>query len=348
MAAAGDALRAAGVGCIYLVHGTHAGLDALGVWAELGRWYPPARDSLGRLTKQAVDAIIEDRGNYTPGYAQAFADAINRPGQPQIEVRLFNWSSENNHLGRADGAVQLIDELARLELPSGQRVLLWGHSHAGNVFALMTNLLAPDAPRRARFFRAARVYFRQPLTGRIDIPLWRDVQVRLRDGLDFLERHPLDLVTFGTPIRYGWDLRGCAKLLHFIYHRPSPNLPPYRAAFPPLLDDVLTAAGGDYVQQVGIAGTNTAPGLLTWRTWLADRRLNRLLQPGLRSRDLWARLCVGARVPEAGTTLLVDYGRVTGNLVQHLGGHAIYTQQDWLLFHVEEVVARLYGTACET
>src|SRR5690242_10048996 len=83
----GDLFRAANVGCIYLVHGTHAGLDALGVWAELARWYPPARQSLGRLTKQAIDTIAQDRGNYTQAYADTLAAGINRPHCTEVDVR---------------------------------------------------------------------------------------------------------------------------------------------------------------------------------------------------------------------------------------------------------------------
>ena len=37
-------------------------------------------------------------------------------------------------------------------------------------------------------------------------------------------------MTFGTPIRYGWDSGGYARLLHFIHHRPAPGLPADRAA----------------------------------------------------------------------------------------------------------------------
>jgi len=76
--------------------------------------------------------------------------------------------------------------------------------------------------------------------------------------------------------------------------------------------------------------------------------LNELLQPGLSPLDLVDRLQLGMRVPEAGTTLLVDYGPMEGNLAQHLAGHAVYTRHDWLLFHAEEVVQRLYHASAST
>jgi hypothetical protein len=259
-------------------------------------------------------------------------------------VRLFQWSSENHHLGRADGAVRLIDRLHAAQHPPGSRVLLWGHSHAGNVFALMTHLLAADLPLQAEFFRAAQSYYRWPLLGRVDIPVWQRVQELLERAAEPLGGIRLDIVTFGTPIRYGWDQGGYARLLHFVHHRPRPGLPEYRVPYPPTLDELLQAAAGDYVQQLGIAGTNFPPHACAWRSWLAERQLARLLQPDVRRRDLLARLAAGARVPEAGTTLLVDYGNdPEEHARRHLMGHTIYTRSRWLPFHTEQIADRFYG-----
>ena len=119
--------------------------------------------------------------------------------------------------------------------------------------------------------------------------------------------------------------------------------PSHLAPFPPTIDRLWTAADGDYVQQIGIAGTNFAPNLFEWRVLLADFRLSQLLQPGLRKRDLLDRLKIGARVPDEGTTLLVDYGPGLGGLSKHAAGHAVYTRAEWLLFHAEEVARRFYA-----
>src|SRR5258708_7449580 len=213
----GEALRAADVGAIFLVHGTFAGIDALGILAELARWYPAGRDSIGCVAKRMVDALAGDAGNYTNGYAESFEESIRGSGEP-VSVRLFHWSSENHHLGRADAAVRLIDEIAALELPPRRRILVWGHSHAGNVFALMSNVLAGDAESIERFFAAARVYYRVPLTGMIDIPVWERVRRLLAHDARRLAERPIDMVTFGTPIRYGWDPLGYAERLPFLHH----------------------------------------------------------------------------------------------------------------------------------
>lgn len=179
----GRAYRQAGVSSIYLVHGTFVGADALGILSLLGRVYPQAQTFLGSLAKSAVDLVAGEGGNYTGQYASTFERALQSPGEPTIPVRRFHWSSQNNHLGRADGAVRLIDELAEAGLPPQGRVLLWGHSHAGNVFSLISNLLAADRETLEEFFNAARVYYRWPLLGWIDIPLWQRVEQRLYDRL---------------------------------------------------------------------------------------------------------------------------------------------------------------------
>ncbi|HBO42650.1 MAG TPA: hypothetical protein DD670_01680 [Planctomycetaceae bacterium] len=339
----GACLDAAGVGAIYLVHGTFVGDDAAGVVGELARVFPKASRAARRAIRQIVDKLSGEVGNYSGPFAEIFEQSINSPDRPHIPVRRFHWSSENHHLGRADGAVRLIHELVRRKPPAGRRILLLGHSHAGNVFALMTNLLAGNRDAVEQFFKATEIYYSWPVVHCVDVPVWIRVRDMLRRWPTALAEVPLDMVTFGTPVRYGWSDNGYSRLLHFINHRPCEGLPEYRAAFPPRLDDVTKAAGGDYVQQFGIAGTNTMPSVFAWRTWLADHRLNSLLQKDLPPENRRSRFRAGTIVPDAGTTLLVDYGPVQGDVSQHLAGHAVYTSRQWLLFHAEEIARRFYA-----
>ena len=218
---------------------------------------------------------------------------------------------------------------------------MWGHSHAGNVFAIATNLLAADAAQRESFFAAGRCYYRQRWFGGLSKPVWDRVRQLLELPRDSRRLPQLDLVTFGTPIRYGWDTDGYAKLLHFVYHRPRPGVSEHRTTWPPSVEDLFQATDGDYVQQFGIAGTNLMPAGVGLRSWLADLRLARLLQPGLRRRDLLSRLKTGQRVPDEGETLLVEYP--DGPAARQFAGHAIYTRLIWLPFHAMEVARRFYG-----
>jgi hypothetical protein len=340
----GAVYRAAGVARIYLVHGTMAGPEVLGLLAELARVFPAASRPVRRVLAGIMSTLTGETGSYTQEYARGFESAMRVPGEPTIPVRLLDWSSENHHIGRADGAVRLIDELASLRLPRGGRVLLWGHSHAGNLFALATHLLAGEPEAAELFFKATEIYYRWPLLRCVDIPVWNRVRALLcgARGRPPLGDLDLDLVTFGTPIRYGWNSDGYANLLHFIYRRPSPGRPHYLAVFPPSVDDVLRAADGDYVQQLGIAGTDALPSILAWRARLADRRLAELLQDLSSRGEAIERFQAGTIVPDAGTTLLVDYGLPKGGIAEHHAGHAVYTYKKWLLFHAEEVARRFY------
>ena len=85
------------------------------------------------------------------------------------------------------------------------------------------------------------------------------------------------------------------------------------------------------------------PSVFSWRSWLADNRLNDLLQQDLPQSASVDRFEAGAIVPDEGTTLLVDYGPLQGGVAQHLAGHAVYTASQWLLFHAEETVRRFYA-----
>ncbi len=341
----GAQLRRAGVAAVYLIHGTLAGTDAHGWTGQLQRVLPSLGLTLRRQQKRLVDSIVGEVGNYTGDFARRFEAAINESNEAKIPVRLFLWSSENNHIGRAHAAIRLIDELTTAKSEPDQRILICGHSHAGNVLALMTNVLAGNQAARARFFAAARGHSVQSELNEDLAELAR----RIEDQLIRNDKPPLaaslDLVTFGTPIRYGWDVDGYANLLHFVNHRPAAGLPEYQARVPQTFDEMRRAAQGDYgdyIQQTFVAGTDLLPNLLNWRARRADRELHQLLEPGHRKRDLWERIKVGPRVAADGTTLLVDYTHGDPQGARQLAGHGVYTTIRWLPFHAREIAARFY------
>jgi len=349
MLAVGDSYRAAKVAAIFLAHGTFVGPDALGLLRKLGRFHPASAVTLRGHIKAAVDHWIADNGNYTKEFAQQFEREINNDSRTHIPVRLFQWSSENHHIGRADGAVRLFDEVAEFTTSrkqSGGRLLFWGHSHGGNVFALLSNLLTADAKTREAFFTAASPYYRWPGFSRVDQPHWDRVRAQLADEDHEVRNWQFDFVTFGAPLRYGWSEGGYGNLAHFIHHRRTPNTPEYLSPYSGSIDDLLTAKYGDYVQLIGMAGADLGPALLAWRAWLANRRLSRIVQPPIRRRDFvrdyLARMKIGARCHDAGLNLLVDYGPQEGTIAQHHAGHAVYTRLQWLSFHAEQVARAFY------
>jgi hypothetical protein len=347
MTAAGRAFDVAGVAAVYLIHGTFAGNDGLGLYTEIERVAPSFAQSLRRATKRMFNAILGETGNYTPSFARRMEQALSAGGEQVIPVRLFNWSSMNHHIGRADAAVRFIDELAAIAeqtASSQRRVLLWAHSHGGNALAILTNLLGADDLTRQEFFDAARVFYQGDHAQHSGFAAWQRVEQLLGDPSHPVRKLHLDIVTFGTPIRYGWDSAGYGKLIHIINHRPCSKVAEYVAPYPPNFRRLLLGTEGDFVQQVGIAGTNLPPLPIAWRTFLANRRLGRMFQRDLASQWLRTRLKRGARVPDEGATLLVDYADPDRSPHRHLFGHAPYTRSRWLALHCELVAEHFYST----
>ncbi len=357
LASAGESLARAGISRIYLVHGTFAGTDMSGLIGELGRISPHWANVLRHQEKRLVDLLIGDWGNYDDAFEATLRNGINARLSNPIQVRRFSWSSENHHLGRADAAVRLMADLRAHSSPgtSGSAgsendstgVLLWGHSHAGNVFALMTNLLGGTVECRRAFFRAARSFYRIPNATTIDLPEWERIRKWLASPGNPLARLQLDFVTFGTPIRYGWDTDGYRRLLHVTNHRASSDFPEYRVPFPLSMDQTRMASTGDLFQQLFITGSNFPPNLIAWRSWIAERRLSRLIEAGQSHRRLWKNLKTGMRVANEGRTLLVDYSSGVEDDARAMLGHAVYTNRRWLPFHLDVVVSSLHREKVE-
>lgn len=347
LSAAGEAFGAANVAAIYCVHGTFVGNDVLGLLTELSRFTPSLSRSFSRVGKRVIDIVAGEAGNYTRGFTQLLENELEQSVTRKIPVRLFHWSSQNNHIARADGAIRLIAELAdqaaRFDRPEEQRVQLWGHSHGGNVLALVSQVLGADCAMREEFFEAARSFYNAWVRRRVDMPVWQRVREILDDENHPVRQISLDMVTYGTPIRYGWHSGGYANLLHFVHHRPPPQGEDWQAPIPLKLMRARKALDGDYVQQIGIAGTNFMPLPIAVRTWLADRRLHAVLQNEMLRENIIARLRRKSRVPDEGTTLLVDYDEINPWVTRHIFGHGLYTLRKWLPFHCQEIAKQFYA-----
>lgn len=344
---------------VILVHGTFMGNDPIAAATTLTRIagsVPAMQSALESLassirnnTKPITDRMAGDVGNYTDEFRDRFQNLVG--DDPLIELLQPTWSGQNHHLARADLAVRLLCRLADLQPAPDQRVLLWGHSHAGNAFAILTNLLANERSSVQRFFTAAGTQG----------PHWARAREILANSAT---PHPwaasVLIAAFATPVRYGWDLTGCASLLHILHHccdedhsiTTKPLFPAYSVT------DLVTARYGDWVQAFGIAGTDTQPPIVTD----AHVRMSEFLESGLpepkheldtrliipeRVRDLCARLKTGTRCHADGKNLLVCYEpcgrRNTLNLPieQTMFGHGVATTVDWLPAHLGLVLANI-------
>jgi len=149
-----------GIREVMLVHGTFMGDDPFAI-AEMLRalagetsWLGKSLSSLGdklqEKMKPTAEKVTGDVGNYTQGFRDEFARLVG--GDPIVRLMEPTWSGQNHHLARADLAVRLLCYLDDLHLNIGERVLFWGHSHAGNGFAILSNLLSNDRESINQFF----------------------------------------------------------------------------------------------------------------------------------------------------------------------------------------------------
>ncbi|HIE95710.1 MAG TPA: hypothetical protein EYG03_03895 [Planctomycetes bacterium] len=350
-----------GVREVVLVHGTFMGDDPFGISEVLRTIAKSAgllegplmtlADVLQARMKSLVDGLAQDVGNYTLKYCDAFQQLVG--GDPMVRLLQPTWTGQNHHLARADLAVRLLWQLDDMQPTPEETVLLWGHSHAGNAFAILSNLLANDRNAVAKFFTAA---------GHQDAEHWARARQILESGPS---PHPwaksVLFVAFGTPVRYGWDSNGYRDLLHVLHHRQNDNGDEFLAQpmFPAQsLNDMLTARYGDWVQAFGIAGTDVPPPI----AMQANRAVAAVLEAGLTApehgldtrfivpqqlRDTCARWKTGTRCHGDGRNLLVEYepsGRTTplaSPIEETLLGHGVATTLAWLPAHLALVLQAL-------
>ncbi len=314
------------VDAIWFVHGTFAGHDALGWFGQLERVIPAAGPVLKNLGKKLTDLLAGDSGNFTP----SFVESIEVP----IPTRRFVWSGENTHSGRCRAAIEFLDELLQRSSEE-KRVMIWGHSHAGNVAALVTNLIGAEPWVRDQFFALV-----EPLFPKQDDRI--DMLSRVRAAIDsnLAMNLEFDIVNFGAPITYGWDTAGYRKLIHIVNHLPQNGKPEWIWSPVEAGKKFRGGAQGDFVHLFGITGSNFLPWLLTKTSRDSEAKLHDFLAPDCSRRDWWSRAGIGMRVAEEGETFLVRYENTDGHASETLG-HSVYTKAEWLAFHLE-LIAEMY------
>ena len=145
--------------------------------------------------------------------------------------------------------------------------------------AMASQLLGADLTVRRRFFEATRLHYQVPLLGQMDLPSWQRARQRLlSDNQESLP--PIDVASFGTPLRYRWNTQVLPNQPHFVQHRPLDAEHPEQASFSGSMLDVMNANAGDYIQQCGIVGTDFLPSIFAWRIGLVERRMQRMFEPG--------------------------------------------------------------------
>ncbi len=301
-------------------------------------------------TKHLLDEQIGDAGNFTEAYVESFRKSLNQNLARPISCHRLLWASEHHHLGRALAAVWLLDELHKRcteqHLGTGHRILVQAHGQAGLVLALVSNLLCPSPitgrPKLLSVLSSYAQQTNQPaLVGTMERIESLVATATLLNGV------ALDIVTFGTPVRYGWDISGIGKLLHIVNHR---NLRTdgkswlAKMELPQITMEMPIAWGGDYVQELAVAGSDAVPATETAK--VVNKMVWELVEPydGFERWLECARRAV--RFPSEGHCLLVDYKDSTGstNPRDHYYGHAVYTRRHALLFNTAQIDQTFYNS----
>jgi hypothetical protein len=377
----GSRIAQAGVRLVLFLHGSILGTDAFGMQrldeaGGLKRGYSRGISGLDSLlafmregdngisplpgglrpplandetTKTLLDQQAGDAGNFTASYLDRFEKAVNQKISRSILCARDLWSGENHHLGRAIAACLLLDRLAKLvathRFGPGDRLLIQAHGQAGLVAALASNLLCPSpiTGRRA-LLEILTAYAKATDQDHVASTVQRIGP--LLNSVTLLNGVALDIVTFGTPVRYGWDPSGIGKLLHITNHRtlrPDGKTWLAKMELPQITVEMPIAWGGDYIQQLAVAGTDAVPASDAAKT--ANKAVWEMTEPydGFERWVECARRAV--RCPSEGQCLLVDHKDCTGssNVRDHYYGHAVYTRLDTLLFNTTEIANGLYS-----
>jgi hypothetical protein len=380
MAALGKRLSQTGVRVIVLLHGSIMGTDVFGVQRldELGglkRGYSRGVAGLDALlalmrensngisplpggmkpplanddaTKRLLDEQIGDAGNFTNAYLELMKQSLNRGLDQPIHCVRELWSCEHHHLGRALAAVSMLgclrDWVEAHKLGQGDRILIQAHGQAGLVLALVSNLLCLTAnSSRKRLLDLLSDFASQNNRPDSTSTIQR-VAPLLANGT-LLNGAMLDVVTFGMPVRYGWDPSGLGKLLHIVNHRSmrtDGKIWLSKMELPQITMEMPIAWGGDYIQELAVAGSDAVPTAETAKA--ANKALWELVEP-FDGFERWLECARRAvRIPSEGLGVLADYKDSTGstNVRNHYFGHAAYTRLNAMLFNTTEIVQALY------
>ncbi|RMH32242.1 MAG: hypothetical protein D6690_14425 [Nitrospirae bacterium] len=295
-------------------------------------------------TKEILDRLTGDRGNFSFEYVRQFHQALTNDGELPIVTDRYVWSGCRYHLGRVEAALDLLEFLEGWTRPfldhHPSRIILQAHGHAGLVVALLSNFLAKsESPTRETIFDILMQHYEAIGAEPSRLERLEAIYRQLSEGNVF-KGLVLDVVTYGTPVRYGWELESLGQLLHIIYHRPIRGKgKPWLAKMelPQIAWEVPMVAGGDYVQQLAVAGTDAVP-LSPDEVW-ANEELRVLLEP-YDGFERWLECARrGTRCHNDGQCLLIDY-QVPPTLSprEHFYGHGHYTQVSTMLFHTQQIV----------
>jgi hypothetical protein len=318
----GRILSNAKIQSIYLIHGTFVGNDPFQIISLIEHNFPSLNPKvitgIQKGTREMGSLIAKDLGNFITEHN----DVLKEITLGKIDIFNFTWSSGNNHLARVNGCTELIKDIYDQHKYRGERVLLIGHSHAGQLFALMTQLVNDKKLKNKLFVLLERHNLLPP---------------NMNVMIEHISSLNLDFVTLGTPARYEWRLNSKMRLLHFINHRASDTL---GGSF----KGVLNTKDGDYIQQWGVAGSDMKSPII--KEQAINLELDDFFGPGSNIELLKKNIQLRKRLHNHGHHLLVNYGDngKFPNFGQTCFGHGQYTKLSYFNFQLYQINKFFYSS----
>ncbi|PIK15362.1 hypothetical protein [Halobacteriovorax sp. JY17] len=300
---------------IYFIHGTFVGDDPFDILSFIERAFPSLSGTIIERVKLQIKSgqnlIVRELGNFHPNLILRLKEIC----PDGVEFSNFTWSSSNHHIARLRGAIQLMNSIA-LQTREGERVLLYGHSHAGQLFTLMSQLCS-----------------KSPLGLQLKSLLYKsEIQPKEMEELIMAcKKRRFDFVTLGTPVRYPWNTSSFpkAKLLHFINHRGTI---PIGGG----LTSSITTRSGDYIQQWAVAGSDSKSPVRDDQ--ILNEELDLILGTGSDVKLLQRNIKFKKRLHDHGEHFLVDFkdNSKIPNSFLTIFGHGVYTKKNpmfWIINH---------------
>jgi hypothetical protein len=309
--------------------------------------HPPLENN--EQISQGLDALAQEVGNFTSSYVRKFEQALGQGSGQKVPCGRYVWSSMNHHVGRVEAVMDLLSYLqnwgSALTLSKEDRLLLVGHGHAGQVIALLSNVMTSgESEVRGRVFEILASYWQTCPSETRSVDQLEQLY-RLTTDRKVLEGASVDVVTLGTPVRYGWNTEGIGHLLHIVNHREIRTDNKRWLAkmeLPQIAWEMPYQTGGDYVQQLAVAGTDALPDGPEAAQANVDFR--DIFEP-YDGFERWLE-CTRrtTRCANDGQCLLVEYGvHAEESPRQHLYGHACYTRSSAMLFMATEIAEAFYS-----
>ena len=323
----GRVLRQNKVAAVGLLHGTYVGTDPVGFLTFLRQQNIPRVnrliDRMQPLIKSGIDRVTRDLGNFCEPYRRLLQESLGE----QITVDAVHWPSGNYHVARLKGALNTLDWIdEKIAVSAGERsrILLIGHSHAGQVFALLSRLLFEKTERENILRVAASVM------PNLSIEEWQA-------KLDRVQRQQLDFVTLGTPPIYTWSRTTKLRILNIVNHRGEPF--DGGSVF-----GILHTKSGDYIQQLAVNGTDSLAFSRAERS--ANLVLDEILGKGIAISSYMHFVHEQRRLYEDGVTYLIDFCDASSrfpNAIQTFFGHGVYTKGSAMLDIWKTITREFYS-----